>query len=72
MAVQEQWELAKFSLKMCRMLGNVGILHLTQLETTTGRGLRWEEIQAKKCEITNAEYSQLLAYLPHSIERLST
>jgi hypothetical protein len=44
MAVQEQWEKAKFNVNMCRMLGNVSILHLTQLKTTTGRGLRWEEI----------------------------
>jgi hypothetical protein len=46
--------------------------HLTQLNNTTGRGLKWEEIRAKQSEITKAEYSQLLTYLPHSDERLLT
>ena len=71
-AVQEQWEQAKFSLKMCRMLGKVGILYLTQLTTTTGRGVRWEELRAKQCEITKAEYLRLLSYLQHGEERLIT
>jgi ribonuclease HI len=71
-AVQEQWEQAKFSLKMCTMLGKVGILHLTQLTPTTGRGLRWEELRAKQCEITKTEYLQLLSYLQHGDERMLT
>jgi hypothetical protein len=62
MAVQERWEQAKFSMKMCRLLSNVGTLYLHQLQTTAGRGLRWEEIRSKKCAITKAEYSQLISH----------
>jgi hypothetical protein len=36
---REQWEQAKVRLKMCRMLGSVGISFLTQLKFTRGRDL---------------------------------
>ncbi len=73
MAVQKRWEQAKFSLKMCRLLGNIGILyHLHQLQTTAGRSLRWEEIRTKQCAITKAEYSQLISHLQREEERMST
>ncbi len=57
---------------MCTLLGKVGILHLTQLTPTSGRGLRWEELRAKQCEIAKTEYLQLLSYLQHGKERLLT
>ena len=34
--VQKRWEQAKASLKMCRMLGSVGILAISQLKATGG------------------------------------
>jgi hypothetical protein len=71
-AVQDLWEQAKFSLKMCTMLGKVGILNLTQLKTTSGRDLWWEELLAQQCEITNTKYLQLLSYVQHCEERLLT
>jgi hypothetical protein len=41
--LQEPWKQAKFSLKMCMMLGNVGILHLNQMKIATSRGLTWDD-----------------------------
>ena len=61
--VQEQWEQAKVRLKMCWMLGSVGILFLTQLKSTGGSDLSWEELQLRHCDITRAEYSKLISYL---------
>ncbi len=41
--VQEQWEQATVSLKMCRMLGSVRKLFLAQLKTVSD--LSWEELR---------------------------
>ena len=61
--VQKQWEQAKASLKMCRMLGSVGILAISQLKATGGSNRSWEELRLRQCDITRADYSKLLSYL---------
>ena len=37
--VQQRWEQARASLKMCQMLGSVGILFISQLKSTEGSDL---------------------------------
>jgi hypothetical protein len=61
--VCEQWEQAKASLKMCRMLGSVGTLFLAQLKTKGGSNLSSEELLLRHCDITRVEYSKLIPYL---------
>ena len=61
--VQKRWEQAKASLKMCRMLGSVGILAISQLKATGGSNRSWEELRLRQCDITRADYSKLLSYL---------
>ena len=61
--VQRRWEQAKASLKMCRMLGSVGILFISQLKSTGGGNRSWEELRLQQCDITRAGYSKLFSYL---------
>ena len=61
--VQKRWEQANASLKMCRMLGSVGISCISQLKSTEGSNLSWEELRLRHCDITRAEYSKLIFYL---------
>ena len=61
--VQKRWEQAKASLKMCRMLGSVGILFISQLKSTGGGNRSWEELRLQQCDITRAGYSKLFSYL---------
>ena len=61
--VQKRWEQAKASLKMCRMMGSVGILAISQLKSMGGSNRSWEELRLRQCDITRADYSKLLSYL---------
>ncbi len=67
--LQEQWEQVKVSLKMCRMLGSVRILFLAQLKTTGGSNVSWEELRLQHCDITRAEYWELISYLQQDEEQ---
>ena len=70
--VQQRWEQARASLKMCQMLGSVGIFFISQLKSTEGSDLSWEELLLRHCDITRAEYSKLISSLQQGEAQLIT
>jgi len=72
--VQSEWGKVQLCLQACRKLGNAepAILTLTQLRGHHAGWLQVSELRRRRCQLSSAEYSALVSWLPSPAEYSNT